>query len=133
MPNVILKKDQKILSSKLPGRKRVFLIGMERGAKFLKADLFTYSPLAESEEHFHTTESFTYIIEGKCEMLIDGTKYKLGKQSAVLLNAKERHNVKNTGKKKMVMLEVYGPLAEVGTVWSKDGVSRGWVNPSSKS
>jgi quercetin dioxygenase-like cupin family protein len=130
LANIILKKDQKILKSTVPGRYRIFLIGKETGAKFLKADLFTYLPGAQGQEHFHTCESFTYIIEGKCLMTINGIAKKIGKQDAILLPARETHSVKNTGRKKMIMLEVYGPLAKAGTVWINKDLPRGWVSSS---
>ncbi|MCL4519672.1 MAG: cupin domain-containing protein [Thaumarchaeota archaeon] len=111
---VILHKENEPISNLGDGRDRVFLVGKtQTRSKQLAADVVTYAPNAQNKNHHHKSESFIYIIEGDCEMHINGKMEKIGKETMVYLDPGDWHWMKNVGKGKMVMLEAFAPDADI--------------------
>jgi quercetin dioxygenase-like cupin family protein len=101
-------------SMKTPdGRERVFLVGKDKtGSKHLAADVVTYSPGAHNKVHYHKSETFIYIIEGECDIMIEGATQHLEKETMVFIPPGEKHWLQNNTVNKMVMLEAFAPDAE---------------------
>lgn len=103
------------------GRERVFLVGKEKtGSKHLAADVVTYSPGARNKHHYHKSESFIYIIEGECDITVNGTVHHLEKETMVYLAPEDKHWLQNTGNKNMVMLEAFAPDADYTPYYPDD-------------
>ncbi|MGI0078811.1 MAG: cupin domain-containing protein [Nitrososphaerales archaeon] len=128
MARIIVKDLEPYFISKVPGRERVFLVSMERcDSKFLKADTVTYAPGAEGGEHYHKSESFIYIIEGECEIRINGTPQIIGKGTMAYLEPGDKHFIKNVGRTKMVMLEAFAPQEDAASIWTEPKAPHEWI------
>ncbi len=128
MATIIVRDEEPYFLSHIPGRERVFLIGKERcNSTYLKADTVTYAPNAEGGEHYHKSESFIYVIEGECDIRINGQVYHVNKDTMVYLDPGDRHFIKNTGKKNMVMLEAFAPQAEAASIWTDPNAPHDWI------
>ena len=96
-----------------PGRKRVFLANEKiTRSKHLAADVVSYEPGAENHDHFHNSESFIYIIEGDCEVFINGKSQLVGPETMIFLEPGDRHWMRNVGKTEMKMIEAFAPNAD---------------------
>ena|SRR5487761_216110 len=134
MAAIIVKDQEPYFTSKVPGRERVFLLGKERcNSKYLKADTVTYAPGAEGGEHYHKSESFIYIVEGECEVRINGRPLPIGKETMIYLDPGDRHFIKNTGKTKMVMLEAFSPQEDAASIWTEPKAPHEWIKVERKS
>ena len=133
MATIIAKNQEPYYLSKVPGRERVFLVGKDRcGSKYLKADTVTYAPNAEGGEHYHKSESFVYIIEGDCEITINGNKHRLGKETMIYLDPGDKHYIKNVGKTNMVMLEAFAPQEDAASIWTDPNAPHEWIKMERK-
>lgn len=133
MATIIVKGEEPYFTSKVPGRERVFLVGKERcGSKWLKADTVTYAPGAEGGEHHHKSESFVYIIEGDCEMKINGEPVHLQKETMVYLDPGDRHYIKNIGDSKMIMFEAFAPQEDAASIWTDPSAPHDWIKVERK-
>ena len=61
------------------------------------------------EEVHHDRDQFFRIEEGSGEVWIDGVRTKVESDSAIVVPAGARHNVKNTGTKPLKLYTLYGP------------------------
>ena len=87
--------------------------------KHLQLVLMSLKPGEEIGEEVHDThDQFFRIEKGKGEVLIDGVKTKVKADFAIIVPAGARHNVINTGDKKLKLYTVYGPPDH------KDGIVR---------
>jgi|GEM_PF-2500371 quercetin dioxygenase-like cupin family protein len=128
MARIIVKAQQPHFLSAVKGRERVFLVGREIcDSKYLKADTVRYEPGAEGGEHYHNCESFIYIIEGECEIRINGESHSLKKETMVFLEPGDRHYIKNTGKNDMIMLEAFAPQEYSDSIWTNPTEPHGWI------
>jgi quercetin dioxygenase-like cupin family protein len=128
MVTIIAKDQEPYFLSRIPGRRRVFLVGKDRcNSTHLKADTVTYFPGAEGGEHYHKSESFIYIIEGECDVKINGRPHHLKKDTMVYLEPGERHFIKNTGKSDMTMLEAFAPQSESASIWTDPKAPHDWI------
>jgi quercetin dioxygenase-like cupin family protein len=111
----ILVKDEQPSKKTQDGRERVFLVGKEiTGSKHLAADVVTYSPGARNKYHYHKSESFIYIIEGECDMTVNGVVHHLKEGTMVYLPPGDKHWLQNnSGSKNMVMIEAFAPEADI--------------------
>jgi quercetin dioxygenase-like cupin family protein len=128
MATIVVKNEEPCFKSKVPGRERVFLVGKEKcNSKYLKADTVTYFQNAEGGEHYHKSESFVYIIDGECEISINGVKRHLQKETMVYLDPGDKHYIKNTGKANMVMLEAFAPQSDSASIWTDPTAPHDWL------
>jgi quercetin dioxygenase-like cupin family protein len=128
MAKIVVRDQETRQKSKVPGRVRVFLVGKNIcDSEFLKADTVTYEPNASVGEHYHHCESFIYVLQGECEVTINGTPHHVWEHTMVYLAPGDRHFVKNTGKSEMVMLEAFAPQSRSESVWSNPNEEHGWV------
>ena len=128
MAKIIVQDQEEYYLSKVPGRKRIFLIGKEKcNSTYLKADTVRYSPNAEGGEHYHKSESFIYIMEGKCEIRINGKVEQVIAGTMVYLDPGDKHYIKNTGSKDMVMLEAFAPQNEAASIWTDPNAPHEWI------
>ncbi len=133
MATIIVKNEEPYFVSKVPGRERVFLIGKERcNSTYLKADTVTYAPGAIGGEHHHKSESFIYVIEGDCEIRINGTPHRIGKETMVYLDPGDKHYIKNVGKTNMIMLEAFAPQADAASIWTDPKAPHDWIKVDRK-
>lgn len=133
MTTTIVKADEPYFTSKVPGRERVFLLGKERcNSKYLKADTVTYAPGAEGGEHYHKSESFIYIIEGDCEIRINGKSQRIGKETMIYLDPGDKHFIRNVGNTKMVMLEAFAPQEDAASIWTDPKAPHEWIKVERK-
>ena len=86
--------------------------------KNLQLVLMALAPGEDIGEEVHPDrDQFFRIEKGKGEVSIDGRKSKIESDSAILVPAGARHNVKNTGDKPLKLYTLYGPPEHVdGTV-----------------
>jgi len=78
--------------------------------KNLQLVLMALAPGEDIGEEVHPDrDQFFRIEEGKGEVSIDGRKSKIESDSAILVPAGARHNVKNTGDKPLKLYTLYGP------------------------
>lgn len=128
MATIVVQDKEDFYLSKVPGRKRIFLVRKERcNSTHLKADTVRYSPNAEGGEHYHNSESFIYIMEGECEIRINGRSEHVGKGTMIYLDPGDRHYMKNTGSKDMVMLEAFAPQKDAASIWSDPNEPHEWI------
>jgi len=128
MATIVVKDEEPYYKSKVPGRERVFLLGKERcNSTYLKADTVTYAPNAEGGEHYHKSESFIYIIEGECDIKINGKTHHVKKNTLVYLDPGDKHYIKNTGNTNMVMLEAFAPQADAASIWTDPNAPHDWI------
>ena len=114
--------------SKVPGRKRIFLVGKDIcNSTHLKADTVRYSPSAEGGEHYHKSESFIYIMEGECDIRINGISSHVSAGTMVYLDPGDKHYIKNTGSRDMVMLEAFAPQKDAASIWSDPNAPHEWI------
>lgn len=74
--------------------------------------LMTLQPGEDIGEETHAAiDQFFRVQEGEGEIWIDGTRTGIDDDSAMLVPAGSRHNVKNTGDKPMKLFTVYAPPA----------------------
>ena len=133
MATIVIKDDEPYFTSKVPGRERVFLLGKERcNSKYLKADTVTYAPGAEGGEHYHKSESFIYIIEGDCEIRINGKSQRIGKETMIYLDPGDKHSIRNVEKTKMVMLEAFAPQEDAASIWTDPKAPHEWIKVERK-
>ena len=120
MATILVKNEQS--SRKTPdGRDRVFLVGKDvTGSKHLAADVVTYSPGARNKYHYHKSESFIYIIDGECDITINGTVHHLKKETMVYLPPEDKHWLQNNASKNMVMLEAFAPDADITPYYAEE-------------
>jgi quercetin dioxygenase-like cupin family protein len=128
LAKIIVQNKEEYFLSKVPGRKRIFLVGKEKcNSNYLKADAVRYSPNAEGGEHYHKSESFIYVMEGECEIRINGKPEKISAGTMVYLEPGDRHYIKNTGSKDMVMLEAFSPQNEAASIWTDPNAPHEWI------
>ncbi|HTQ11707.1 MAG TPA: cupin domain-containing protein, partial [Fimbriimonadaceae bacterium] len=78
--------------------------------KNLQLVLMALAPGEDIGEEVHPDrDQFFRIEEGKGEVWIDGRKTKIESDTAILVPAGARHNVKNTGEKPLKLYTLYGP------------------------
>ena len=118
----ILVKDKQPSKKTPDGRGRVFLVGKDvTGSKHLAADVVTYSPGARNKYHYHKSESFIYIIEGECDVTINGTVHHLKEGTMVFLPPEDKHWLQNTSAtKNMVMIEAFAPDADITPYYAEE-------------
>lgn len=111
MATIVTKEGEPV--SNYPGRKRVFLVNKERtNAKQIAADVVSYAPGAENRDHYHNSESFIYIIQGQCEVFINGKSHHVGPETMIFLEPGDRHWMRNDGNSEMKMIEAFAPNAD---------------------
>jgi len=73
--------------------------------------IVTLNPGAQTEEEdYHEGREFGYVISGKIELWLDGTKYKLKEGDCFYYTADKKHFIRNPDKKKKAMIlwiEIY--------------------------
>lgn len=78
--------------------------------KNLQLVLMSIAPGEDIGEEVHPDrDQFFRIEKGKGEVSIDGRKTKIESDSAILVPAGARHNVKNTGDRPLKLYTLYGP------------------------
>ncbi|HLW46575.1 MAG TPA: cupin domain-containing protein [bacterium] len=78
--------------------------------KHMQLVLMALQPGEEIGEEVHEHgDQFFEVEEGKGEIWIDGTRTKIESDSAIVVPAGARHNVKNTGHKPLRLYTLYGP------------------------
>ena len=78
--------------------------------KHLQLVLMSLKPGEEiGEEVHHDRDQFFRVEDGKGEVWIDGTRTKIESETAIVVPAGARHNVKNTGKEPLKLYTLYGP------------------------
>jgi mannose-6-phosphate isomerase-like protein (cupin superfamily) len=89
--------------------------------KNLQLVLMSLQPGEDIGEEVHDDrDQFFRVEEGDGEVSIDGRRTKLEDDTAVVVPAGARHNVKNTGNKPLKLYTIYGPPEHVdGTVHVK--------------
>jgi len=128
MATIIVQNEQEYYLSKVPGRKRIFLVGKDKcNSTHLKADTVTYAPNAEGGEHYHNSESFIYIMKGECEIRINGKSQRISAGTMVFLDPGDRHYIKNTSDKDMVMLEAFAPQKDAASIWTDPNAPHEWI------
>jgi quercetin dioxygenase-like cupin family protein len=128
MAKIIVLAREQHYKSKVPGRVRAFLLGKDVcGSEILKADTVTYQPDASGGEHYHNCESFIYVMQGECDMTINGTPNHISEHTMVFLAPGDRHFIKNAGKTPMVMLEAFAPQSRSESIWTNPNQEHGWV------
>ncbi len=76
----------------------------------LQLVLMSIPPGGEIGEEVHRDrDQFFRVEEGKGEIWIDGNSSKIESDSAMIVPAGARHNVKNTGDKPLQLYTIYGP------------------------
>ena len=80
--------------------------------------LMSLEPGEEIGEEIHaTTDQFFRVEEGKGEVWIDGHETRIESDTAIVVPAGARHNIRNTGHKPLKMYTLYAPPQhEDGTV-----------------
>ncbi|MCH4267319.1 MAG: cupin domain-containing protein [Brevundimonas sp.] len=87
--------------------------------KYLQLVLMALRPGEEIGEEVHDDhDQFFRIEKGEGEVWIDGERTKIKADDAIIVPAGARHNVINTGDKKLKLYTVYGPPDH------KDGIVR---------
>lgn len=81
-------------------------------AKQIAADVVSYAPGAENKEHYHNSESFIYIIEGLCQMFINGEQFHVGSETMIFLEPGDKHWMRNEGNAEMKIIEAFAPNAD---------------------
>jgi mannose-6-phosphate isomerase-like protein (cupin superfamily) len=72
--------------------------------------LMTLEPGEEIGEETHaTTDQFFRVEHGKGEVVIDGEETPIRSDTAILVPAGTRHNIRNTGKKPLRLYTLYAP------------------------
>ncbi|MDG6923835.1 MAG: cupin domain-containing protein [Nitrososphaerota archaeon] len=128
MAKIIRQDKIEYFLSKVPGRRRTFLVGKEIcNSTHLKADTVRYSPGAEGGEHYHKSESFIYIMEGECDVRINGISSHVSAGTMVYLDPGDRHYIKNTGSIGMVMLEAFAPQKDSASIWTDPSAPHEWI------
>ncbi|HEY0243688.1 MAG TPA: cupin domain-containing protein [Gemmatimonadaceae bacterium] len=61
------------------------------------------------EEVHEDRDQFFRVEKGKGEVVIDGERYKIRRDDAIVVPAGARHNVINTGEKSLKLYTLYGP------------------------
>jgi mannose-6-phosphate isomerase-like protein (cupin superfamily) len=78
--------------------------------KRLQLVLMSIEPGEDIGEEIHPDrDQFFRIEKGKGEVVIDGRKTKIESDSAILVPAGARHNIRNTGDKPLKLYTLYGP------------------------
>ena len=85
--------------------RRVLYTGRE-----LQLVLMAIEPGEEIGEEVHPDrDQFFRIEDGKGEVWIDGQRTKIESDSAILVPAGARHNIRNTGREPLKLYTLYGP------------------------
>ena len=86
----------------------------------LQLVLMSLPPGEEIGEEIHDdTDQFFRIETGEGEVTIDGRTTRIESETAIVVPAGARHNIRNTGKKPLKLYSLYGPPEhEDGTVHS---------------
>lgn len=72
--------------------------------------LMSLKPGEEIGEETHDDrDQFFRVEKGKGEVFIDGERHKIRSDDAVIVPAGTRHNVINTGQKRLKLYTIYGP------------------------
>lgn len=128
MATIVHQDDVEYYLSKVPGRKRIFLVGKDRcNSTYLKADTVAYSPGAEGGEHYHNSESFIYIMKGECDIRINGKNQHIRAGTMVYLDPGDKHFIKNNSSSEMVMLEAFAPQKDSASIWSDPNAPHDWI------
>jgi quercetin dioxygenase-like cupin family protein len=128
MAKIIVQDETDYFLSKVPGRKRIFLIGKDIcSSDHLKADTVRYFPGAEGGEHYHKSESFIYVMSGECEIRINGENHHVREGTMVYLEPGDKHYIKNTGSKDMIMLEAFAPQKDAASIWTDPNSPHEWI------
>jgi quercetin dioxygenase-like cupin family protein len=133
MAAIIVKGQEPSLRSETPGRERTMLVTKERcNSTYLKADTVTYQPNAQGGEHFHNCESFIFIIDGECEATVNGKPQRVEKSTMIYLAPGDKHYLRNTGSKEMVMLEAFAPQANSIPIFTNPNAPNGFIRVDTK-
>ena len=84
----------------------------------LQLVLMALQPGEEIGEEVHAdTDQFFRVEKGKGEVVIDGKATKIKSDTAIIIPAGTRHNIKNTGDKPLKLYTLYAPPEHIdGTV-----------------
>ena len=78
--------------------------------KYLQLVLMALKPGEEIGEEIHADhDQFFRVEKGKGEVWIDGERTKIKGDTAIIVPAGARHNVINTGEKRLKLYTLYGP------------------------
>jgi transcriptional regulator with XRE-family HTH domain len=76
--------------------------------EFLRVE-FEPSGEAAEEPYAHEGEEYGYVIQGRAEVHVDGTTYRLGPGDSIFFPAKLPHYVRGAGRRKAVMIWAISP------------------------
>lgn len=128
MAKIVVRDEERHEKSKVPGRVRVILARNDIcGSEFLKADTVTYQPNATGGEHYHNCESFIYIMQGECDITLNGTPHHIREHTMVYLAPGDKHFIKNSSGAQMVMLEAFAPQSRSESIWTNPHEEHGWT------
>ena len=102
---VVFKKEERVPVYDLPDgvKMHYLMVGVED--KSIDPMLVELDPGAQTEEEdYHEGSEFGYVIDGKIELYLDGTKYKLKKGDSFYYTADRKHYIKNPDKKKKAIV-----------------------------
>lgn len=78
--------------------------------KYLQLVLMSLKPGEEiGEEVHHDRDQFFRVEDGDGEVWIDGARTKIESDTAIVVPAGARHNVRNTGREPLKLYTLYGP------------------------
>jgi len=87
-----------VLTAHLSGSKKVLLNAQQTGNAITQIAVGNLKAGEKVEEHTHATmNEYFYFLKGKGEYLINGQSYELTKGTFVLIPAKAKHALSNTG------------------------------------
>ena len=93
--------------SMLNGRDKVIVAG-----ESMTMDLGEIDPGAYFPEHSHPHEQIGYVLDGRCELSIEGTTYVLEKGYSYRIAPNANHGWRNIGEEKFVFLDAFHPPRE---------------------
>jgi len=70
----------------------------------------------DSTNRHRGADQWLFVLSGNGESKVDGKRYKIGAGSLLLIEKKERHEIRNTGRDVLRTLNFYAPPA-----YRKDG------------
>jgi quercetin dioxygenase-like cupin family protein len=89
------------------GRDKVIVDGEHMTMDLGEIDAGAYFP-----EHSHPHEQIGYAMDGRCELIIDGTTYQLEKGYSYRIPSNAKHAWRNNGEETFVFLDAFHPPRE---------------------
>ncbi|MFQ5711659.1 MAG: cupin domain-containing protein [Candidatus Geothermarchaeales archaeon] len=106
---MVVKDSSKIAFFSMVPQSRGKVIAVGKNMTMLYGE---FEPGVEFPEHSHPHEQIGYVLEGKCELKLEGKTYIVEEGYTYSIPSHAKHGWKNVGKEKFAWIDIFYPVRE---------------------